>query len=470
MTKRERAVLLFFSVFLFALIAPLIIFYSQGYRFDIETKKFFQTGAFSFKVLPRGALIFINGKQVEKTDFLFGTAYIDNLLPKRYDIEIKKEGYLSWKKTLEIRTKWVTESKNIFLVQENPQFNILATNIENFFLSPSKKLGVLKKNTGEEWELNILDLERNISSPLFQGNQGTEFRGLEWSSDSKKILIKTKVKENEHLVVEIDEKLNLYHLDFLRNDIVDVFFSPRNSQNILFSQDLSGRNNLFTANYKSEEISGLILNNFITFGIFNNDFFWLDSKGFFRQSDFSGNEIRQFNKEAFILNPGSQYQLFIFAEDKIFLKENGSLYFLNQDSQSFDNTSERIKDVKISPDLKKIVYFTDYEIWILFLEKIEDQPRKEKGEKLFLARFSEKIEDIFWYSAHYLIFSVGDKVKIIEIDDRNGINAYNLADFENPPKEGKLPAGQSEIFWNNFDKKLYILRQGNLSSSEKLLP
>ena len=465
MTKKNRTILLISVAILFFLITPLIILYSQGYRFDFETKKFFQTGAFSFKVWPQGAWVFLDNKLTKKTDFLFGTIYIDNLLPKKYRVKIKKEGYLIWEKTLEIKEKWVTDNKNIFLVPENPQFNSLKEGVGSFFLSPDGKKAILKKNEEENWALILLNLEKNISSPLFEKGDFSEkdetvnFIKLNWSSDSRKFLLETTAGENKYFIVEINGESNIFPLNFLKINFTDVSFGPRDSQIIFLTQNLMEGSNLFTIDYKEKSLSGPILNNFLTFEIFNNSLFWLDDKGYLHQSDLSGREIGLLNREPFALDLNSQLQLIIFSENKIFLKTEGKLYFFDQGSQLFDKVSEEVREVKISPDSKKVVYFTDHEIWLLFLEKIEEQPQREKGEKIFLARFSEKIEDVFWYTSHYLIFSVSDKVKTAEIDNRDKVNIYDLTGFSSP-----------EIFWNQYDKKLYILSQRNLFSSEKLLP
>ena len=115
--------------------------------------------------------------------------------------------------------------------------------------------------------------------------------------------------------------------------------------------------------------------------------------------------------------------------------------------------------MKVSPDLKKVVYFNDHEIWLLFLENSFDQPWKKAKEKVFLTRFSEKIGDLFWFTAHYLIFNTNSKIKIVEIDDRDGLNIYELAEYKEP-----------KIFFNDFNKKIYLLSEGKFLVSEKLLP
>ena len=103
MTKKSRTILFLICLILFLIIAPLAIFYSQGYRFDFETKKITQTGGLFLKVIPKQVEVFVDGKLTKKTDFFFGSALIENLLPKKYRVSVKKEGYLPWEKNLEIR-------------------------------------------------------------------------------------------------------------------------------------------------------------------------------------------------------------------------------------------------------------------------------------------------------------------------------------------------------------------------------
>ncbi|MEK7503802.1 MAG: hypothetical protein AAB577_02360 [Patescibacteria group bacterium] len=122
MTKKARTILFGICVFLFALTAPTVILYSQGYRFDFETKKVVQVGGLYFKVAPRSAQVYLNGKLKETTSLFTSSALIENLLPKMYYVEIKKDGYHSWQKTLEVKERQVTDAKNITLFPQNIGF------------------------------------------------------------------------------------------------------------------------------------------------------------------------------------------------------------------------------------------------------------------------------------------------------------------------------------------------------------
>ena len=85
MTKRIRFFLFLSFIILFIVITPLIVFYSLGWRFDWKTKKITQPGIFYFKIYPKNVEVYINGELKKKTDFFFGSALIEDLMPNKYD-------------------------------------------------------------------------------------------------------------------------------------------------------------------------------------------------------------------------------------------------------------------------------------------------------------------------------------------------------------------------------------------------
>jgi hypothetical protein len=179
MTRKTRSVLFIFIAVCFFIAAPLTIFYSLGWRIDWKTKKPIKVGLFYFQILPRNVEVYLDGKLEKKTNFIFNAASIENLLPQRYEIEIKKEDYHGWKKSLEIKEKQVTEARNIVLVPQNPNFKTLATGIKDFYFSPDGKKIVFKEmvasesgnqtssqRTNESWSLQLFELKNNVKSRL----------------------------------------------------------------------------------------------------------------------------------------------------------------------------------------------------------------------------------------------------------------------------------------------------------------
>lgn len=425
MAKRSRVILFLTCMILFILGAPTVVLYSQGYRFDLNPpaggKIITQTGGIFLKIEPKQVEVFVDGKLIKKTDFLFGSVFIDDLLPKKYKVEVKKEGYFPWEKDLEIKERWVTENKNIVLFPEKPNFIILTKNVEDFWFSPDGKEIVLYESALLEesgWALKIYDLKRNVESDLISeedvSSKGADLLDLKFSEDSKEIILKIGIREGtKYFSLKLGE-------------------AP-------------------PALIETETPSPPV-ENAVTYQKINNDIYYLDSSGNFFKNE------EKLNKEPFLVKQGGEYFLEIFL-NFIFLRDGKDLYQFNLESKSFDRFFGPIKNLKISPDENKLVYFSESEIWILFLEDKFDQPPKVAGEKIFLTRVSEKINDIFWLNSDYLIFNSGNKLKIAEIDNRDRINIYDLAEFIDP-----------RIFFNENEKKLYILTEGNLFISDKLIP
>ena len=468
MTKKSRTILFSILTALFLTVTPGIALYSWGYRFDFDSGKIVQTGAFYFKVFPRSAEIYLDGKRMKKTDFFFGASYVENLLPKKYEVEIKKDGFHPWKKTLEVKEKQVTDAKNVVLIPEEPEFSALTKGVENFFFSPDEKKVILKETNNGGWALKLLEPERNVKSHLVAEGDipevGTSLSALNFSADSKMALLKVASKEDfKYFLINLEKSPpDLSPLDFLKKSTEDIFFNPENGQKLF----LLANSGIFEIDLAQEKISQAILENVKSFRIFNKDIFYLlDSgpdAGFLFKTDFSFSGREKINKGPFPVEDKGEYKIFV-SLDKIFLQDEENLYLFNSNSNNFEKFFETSKEPKISSDLKKIVYYSDYEIWILFLKNEFSQPQKSAGEKQFIARFSEKIGNVFWLSSHYLIFNSGSKIKIAEIDDRDKIN---IADFAPPTTTG----GGPEIFFNQNDKKLYISSEGNLYSSERLVP
>jgi len=438
MTKKTRTILFLICLFLFLLIAPSVIFYSQGYRIDINPPaggiKITQTGGLFLKITPKQVEVSIDGKLKKKTDFFFGSALIENLLPKKYKIQIKKEGYYPWEKNLEIKEKEVTEAKNIVLIPENPNFGILTKEVKDFWVSSDERKIILSEDYKQGWALKLYNLEKDVKSHLIEEkdihSKGADLLDLEFSSDSKEIFLEVGMEEQiKHFILEIDK-------------IPPVLAESE------------------------EPLSPF--ENTLTYKAVGQDIYYLNNLGhLFKNPSVAKGEDEgkafidygeNLTEKLFPVKLETEYALEIF-QDFVFLREGQILYQFNPDSKSFEKFFEPIKDLKISPDYKKIVYFSDYEIWILFLKEIGDQPQRKAGDKLFLIRLSEQIKDCFWFNSNYLVFNAGDKIKIAEIDDRDRINVADVAEFENP-----------KIFWNKNDKKLYVLSDGNLYQSERLLP
>jgi hypothetical protein len=430
MTKKSRTILFVICVFLFLLICPLAILYSQGYRIALNPNdggvKISQTGGLFVKAYPKQVEVQIDEIKPlkhplkEKTDFFFGSLLVENLFPKKYKVEVKKEGYLTWQKILEVKEKEVTEIKNIILFPQNKEFSIFASDLKDFWFSPDQKEIIWEENppTGKGWSLKSYDLNTNVKSHLIDdgdiSNKKPELLSLEFSPDSKEI----------NLEVAISEDVKYFKINLEKNPptLTKANSPTTTADSVLVSKKTDG------------------------------DTYSLDKKG----NLFKNKE--KLNNKPFTIKQETKYDLEVF-QDYIFLQEDETLYKFNPDLKQFEKFSESVNNLKLSPSSKILAYLSDYETWLLFLKDKETEPRKKAGEKLLLLRLSEKINDCYWLNDDYLVLSIGDAIKIIEIDDRDKIQTWDLTTLPKP-----------QIFFNQNDKKLYILSDGKLYRSDALLP
>lgn len=153
--------------------------------------------------------------------------------------------------------------------------------------------------------------------------------------------------------------------------------------------------------------------------------------------------------------PIDSYKIIISANQKFVaaMNSNGQLYLLEPTKRIFEKLTDEVKGAEFSLDNKKLLFWTNNEIWVVFLEDILIQPYKKAGEKELITRFSQEIANAVWYSEdnEHLIFTIGNTIKITELDGRDKRNTYDF-----------LTIKGSEIFYNSKEEKLYFISDNKL--------
>jgi len=462
MKKKSRLILLVFCAILFLLIAPLALFYSQGYRFDFDEKKFVETGGLHIQISNTSAEIYINGKFIKKTGFFSNTALIKNLLPKKHDIEIRKIDFWSWKKSLSIEEKKVTKIENVLLIKRDIPFSVLTQDLENFLVSQDRKKILLKKTTEEKnWFLEELSLENGVKRKILAEEDlvkltqlPAEITDWEWDSLKNRVMLQiTSEEEISYFLLDYAPQTPvLSKIDFLDEKTEGISFNPKNNDEFFYLKD----HVMFKRDLGNEEnAEQTFLNNLVTFKTTKDNIIWLSTSGFLFKTDYFGQTIEALNRKPFFIQKEKKYKIEI-QNSELFLLENNDFYYLSADGD-LEKIMEGVQGIKFSPDSKKAVYWNDHEIWILEFEL--------EYKKVFLTRFSKKIGDCFWLTPYYLIFNVEEEIKISEIDNRDKLNIVNLSN-ESLSENGE----NLKISYNEFNKKLYILNQEILFFSEPIIP
>lgn len=114
----------------FVLLAPVIVLYTAGYRYN--TKKGFleRNGTLIADTTPEGARLILDGRNTgEKTPIT-----LQNIAPGWHDIRLARDGDHAWQKSLELRADEVTFVNHVWLWRDAlPQWTDTATATEKLF-------------------------------------------------------------------------------------------------------------------------------------------------------------------------------------------------------------------------------------------------------------------------------------------------------------------------------------------------
>ncbi len=198
----KHRLMVFFCIFIFVVSATfLAIKLAQGYRIDLSTKSFKPTGLLVATSVPPGAQVLINGQLKSATNNTLA------LSPGEYEVEIKKNGFFTWKKKLLIEKELVTQAEAFLFPQvpdlkpltfheaQNPRLSPDGTRIVYTVPLPSQTATAAAFPADEAglWVMDLTDFILNIGREPHQIAKsqlhGKDFgkADYDWSPDAKQI-------------------------------------------------------------------------------------------------------------------------------------------------------------------------------------------------------------------------------------------------------------------------------------------
>ena len=122
LTRPVRRMIMMLLIAAFFVIAPVVIGYTIGYRYNWEKKRIEQTGVISIDVEPRDATIVVGGIEILDRPPL----RLANRAPGSYFVEIRKPGYHAWKKELSVVSKRTAFIKDVTLLKRSLPTRVLS--------------------------------------------------------------------------------------------------------------------------------------------------------------------------------------------------------------------------------------------------------------------------------------------------------------------------------------------------------
>lgn len=198
MSRFWRTVLFTIFAIGFLISAPLVVFYTAGYRYQFGSMSIVKAGVLSVTSIPKGATVSVNGVPSEKKT----PAVIDNVFPGKVAVLIEKAGYSSWKKILPVVSGQSTFVSNALLfldgapVQAIDQISVLHVAVQ----SPTRFAYLVNnKSILEVW---IKDDSTTQTKPILtQVFHPKSSYTLSWSRDGGYLLLtETTAKKTQTIV------------------------------------------------------------------------------------------------------------------------------------------------------------------------------------------------------------------------------------------------------------------------------
>ncbi len=206
MTNRIRAIIFWSFLVLFLVAAPTVLLYTSGYRYSFKKGRVEQVGGLVLKTQPRDAAVILNGRTIPER------APINlKLIPDEYHIEVTKEGYQPWVKTLPVKSRETTFIEDVVLWKESSPVTLRALDSNESYrilLTPDLARAVLFAGK----ELSVFDFLRGTEAQRATIDQYPDVITTSLSPTGSSILISERTADLPRRIIirlETGERIDL---------------------------------------------------------------------------------------------------------------------------------------------------------------------------------------------------------------------------------------------------------------------
>jgi len=416
MTAKQRFIIKIFFIVLFIILAPLVIAYTMGYRYNFGTNQIQKTGVLIVNSYPDEADVFLNEKIAgEQTP-----AVVKKILPNVYDVRVTKKNYIPWTKKLEVKSAQSTFAENIILFLDTTPRLITEKEIINPTFSPDKtNLAYLIEET--DWiEAWIYSFKNNGFTLIDRRpKEGITSVDMRWSSGSSNIYLEIIGPELTEQVIYDTNGSKLINLNEVFINPVTNYKWSRTSDDVFYALD---ENKLYAYNLLNNQKT-FLLGGVVEYFVRGNKIFLI-----------TPSEDYVIVEEFDILNPDAEVtQLYELPPGKYKFEDASYPYLLiKKDSQElllFD-TSAPFTEPILNQEAqgyswhasdngdRRLLYFTEFEIWVFY-------PQDKYNE--LITRAGEEIMNAEWHRfGTYIFYGLENDIKVIELDSREKRNIFDL--------------------------------------------
>lgn len=438
MTLLKRRIIFVSFILLFVIIAPLLVLYTIGYRYNFKSSKVEKVGLLYIRTIPEDMPVYINGEMVSKST----PTRIDDLLPNSYLITIKRNGYYTWEKELRVHSAETTFATNILILKEENPIEIDSGEISNLLLSSPSFLGKAllystNTETGQElWISNPYQKDtKNLVYRTVSETPEDRVKILDWFPDNQTVLLKEKSRNKAtYTIIDTEDPQKSFSLNKLVKEPIHLTkYSARDD----FVYISTSSNRLWQLNYKTQNTRLIDTDIESDFYILNGEIYFIktyNGKKYLVKKPFQFVEdqfalMAPFNKEKeetllLSLDAKSNYSFYPLKQDFIVLinaeAQDMLIYDTKNDTLLINASAKNV----IENNKSELLYYNDFEIWTF---------SPETGESELINRYGAKIQKALWHPKNSLIlYLLENQIYAIELDGRDKRNIWKLTkDWEN---------------------------------------
>ncbi|NQT49639.1 PEGA domain-containing protein [Candidatus Kuenenbacteria bacterium] len=432
-----RRVIATIFILTFAVCAPILIFYTAGYRYNIKKTKIQKSGALVVDTAPNGAQLYLNNKKLNKKT----PVRLNNLLPDEYFIELKKENYYDWSKKLSVRSQETTFAEDIILFQKSEPELISEKNIAWLNFSPDNKFAIYTVTDFSQDYLYLLNLSNKKSYLLFNNNSNLTDPSVIWAKNNSFILFNTK----EHsTILPTSTATEVKPFDLNDQNIKGENFKwSKKDSNILYFETGNQVFELNVLSKKTEPIFSLETSEKL-FDYYMNDKEIFIIKQTNNKTLLSKYHLTNDNKNLLFKTielKNSAYKFDNLYNSKLGFNDinNNIFYLVNNDLDKILTNKQNVEHAELHEDANLLLLQTNQELSFLELSAPTIVERN-------ITRYSQGLENAKWHKfSNYTIALQNNKLHIIELDDRDG-HFFITLPFKNVTSFG-IDSNSENIFF-----------------------
>ncbi|HCC22800.1 TPA: hypothetical protein DF272_01320 [Candidatus Falkowbacteria bacterium] len=410
MNIHARRFLAYSFILAFVIIAPILIFYTAGYRYNPKKQQLATTGTLVVETAPRAARLTLNQEVEYQTPIR-----LTDLTPQKYTIEISKDGYYPWKKNLTINSQETTFAEDIVLFKKTDPKKLFDFRVTAMAETPDRKGAAILSHNENELDIYYYAFGSKTVQKIYNTTDTLNEPNLSWSKDGNFLLLTFAEPALSGVIINrTAPSIKITVAEFMAN-AVKVKFSLE-EDNILYA--VSG-DKIIQATIQNRILVTETVDNYnpvkqADFNIYN-DYLYLISSDRNQETIIERHRVGvpADRPEAKIILPTAEYTIPGVVDDHLVIldKTSDTTYFV----------SLGLGEILTGVTELSSYYYKEKENLLLVADKNEIAVFDlDAGEKTTITRVSDGISHVSWYpEINYVVYAFQNRAKIIELDERD---------------------------------------------------